>query len=76
MFDLGGLAHKAFDKLCDAWGLKPPKDRYALLVFHKTGGGFATGDVREVHQVTGTASPGIGVSFDAFFGTANGIKAY
>ena len=69
-------ADRAFDKLCDAWGLKPPKDRYAMLVFDKPGGGFATGDIGEAHQVTGTASPGIGVSYDAFFGTANGIKAY
>ncbi|MGA2618585.1 MAG: hypothetical protein ABSF26_13310 [Thermoguttaceae bacterium] len=69
-------ADRAFYKLCDAWGLKPPKDRYAMLVFDKPGVGFATGDIGEVHQVTGTASPGIGVSYDAFFGTDNGIKAY
>ncbi len=69
-------ADTAFDKLCDAWGLKPPKDRYTLLVYDKPGGGFATGDIGEVHQVTGTASPGIGVTYDAFSGTANGIKAY
>jgi len=34
-------ADAAFDKLCDAWGLKPPGDQYALLVWDKTGGGFA-----------------------------------
>ena len=25
-------ADTAFDKLCESWGLKPPKDRYTLLV--------------------------------------------
>jgi hypothetical protein len=69
-------ADAAFDKLCDDWGLKPPRNQYALLVWDKTGGGFAAGDIGEAHQVTGTATPGIGVSFDAFSGTANGIKAY
>ena len=73
---LYGYADAAFDKLCDDWGLKPPKVRYVMLVNDKTGGGFAAGDIDEVHHVTGTASPGIGVSYDAFFGTAYGIKAY
>ena len=33
-------ADKAFDKLCDSWGLKPRKDRYTLLVMARPGGGF------------------------------------
>jgi hypothetical protein len=69
-------ADKAFDKLCDSWGLKPPKDKYTLLVMASPGGGFATGDIGEARAVTSKVSPGIGCSYDAFFGTANGIKAY
>ncbi|MBC7328303.1 hypothetical protein H5T87_09375 [bacterium] len=69
-------ADKAFEYLCEAWGLKPPKDKYALFVWTRTGGGFATGDIGEVHSVTGKISPGIGVSYDAFFNVANGIKGY
>jgi hypothetical protein len=69
-------ADRAFEKLCDSWGLKPPRARYALLVMDRPGGGFAAGDVGEVRAITGQPSPGIGCSYDAFFGTANGIKAY
>ena len=69
-------ADKAFDKLCEAWGLKPAQNKYALLVMDRPGGGFATGDIGEVHAITGRRSPGIGCSYDAFFGTANGIKGY
>ncbi len=69
-------ADAAFDNLCDDWGLKPPRERYAMLVWDKTGGGFASGDIGEAHQVTGKAAPGIGVSYDSFSGTDNGIKAY
>jgi hypothetical protein len=69
-------ADKAFDKLCESWGLKPPRDKYTLLVMARPGGGFATGDISEARAITGKESPGIGCSYDAFFGTANGIKAY
>jgi hypothetical protein len=69
-------ADKAFDKLCEAWGFMPPSERYALLVMARPGGGFATGDVSEVRAITGKRSPGIGCAYDAFSGTANGIKAY
>jgi hypothetical protein len=69
-------ADTAFDKLCESWGLKPPKDRYALLVMEDPGGGFAAGDISEVRAITGKKSPGIGCAYDAFSGTANGIKAY
>ncbi len=69
-------ADKAFEYLCNAWGLKPPQEKYALFVWPKTGGGFATGDIAEVHQVTGKPSPGIGVSYDAFFNVVHGIRGY
>ena len=69
-------ADKAFDKLCDSWGFKPPKDKYTLLVMARPGGGFAAGDISEARAITRKESPGIGCSYDAFSGTANGIKAY
>jgi hypothetical protein len=69
-------ADKAFDKLCDSWGLRPPQNKYTLLVLARSGGGFATGNISEAQAITGKQSPGIGCSYDAFFGTANGIKAY
>ena len=69
-------ADRAFDKLCEAWGLKPPEARYALLVMAQTGGGFAAGDVGEARAITGRKSPGIGCAYDAFSGSAHGIKAY
>ena len=40
-------ADKAFDMLWESWGLKPPKDKYALLVMARSGGGFAAGDIFE-----------------------------
>ncbi len=73
---LYGYADQAFDKLCDSWGLKPSRDKYTLLVMARPGGGFAAGDISEVRAITGKESPGIGCSYDAFFNTANGIKAY
>jgi hypothetical protein len=69
-------ADKAFDKLYESWGLKPPRERYTLLVMDRPGGGFAAGDVSEARAITGKESPGIGCAYDAFPGTANGIKAY
>ena len=69
-------ADKAFDKLCESWGLKLPNDRYTLLVMAHTGGGFAAGDISEVRSITGKESPGIGCAYDAFSGSAHGIKAY
>ena len=69
-------ADQAFDKLCESWGLRPPRDRYTLLVMARPGGGFAAGDIGEVRAITGRESPGIGCAYDAFFNTANGIKAY
>ena len=68
-------ADRAFEHLAASWGLKPPQKKYTLLVWPKTGGGFA-GDVRAVRAVTGKRAPGIGVSYDAFFNVANGIKGY
>jgi hypothetical protein len=73
---LYGYADLAFDKLCEVWSLQPPRQRYALLVMDRPGRGFASFDVREAHAITGQPSPGIGCSYDAFFNSANGIKAY
>lgn len=74
---LYGYADKAFDALCDAWGLKPPKEKYVLLVLDRPGGGFAAGDVGEARGLVGPSpNPGIGCSYDAFSGAANGIKGY
>jgi hypothetical protein len=69
-------ADKAFDKLCESWGLRPSQERYTLLVMARTGGGFAAGDISEVRAITGRKSPGIRCAYDAFSGSANGIKAY
>lgn len=69
-------ADKAYDTLVEAWGVKPPADRYSLLVMERTGGGFAAGDISEVRAITGRRSPGIGVAYNAFPGSANGIKSY
>ena len=69
-------ADRAFDTLVAAWGIAPPKATYALLVYPKPGGGFAAGDIGEVHGLTGADAPGIGCSFDAFFNDAYGIKGY
>jgi len=55
---------------------KPAQNRYTLLVSAQTGGGFATGDISEARAITGKRSPGIGCAYDAFSGSANGIKAY
>jgi hypothetical protein len=69
-------ADKAFDKLCESWGLKPARKKYILLVMDRPGGGFAAGNISEVSAITGRPSPGIGCAYDAFSGTAYGIKAY
>lgn len=69
-------ADKAFEDLVKLWGLPMPENSYALLVRPEPGGGFATGDVLEAHPVTHRATPGIGVSFDAFYNEANGVKGY
>ena len=69
-------ADKAFLELSQNWGLKPPNEKYALLIYEKTGGGFATGNIGEVSAITKKNEPGIGVSFDAFSNSENGIKGY
>lgn len=73
---LYGYADKAFEKLCESLGLKPPRSQYTLLVMDRPGGGFASGDVSEARSITGKQSPGIGCAYDAFSGSAHGIKAY
>jgi len=69
-------ADKAFAALENAWGLKPKESKYSLFVWDKTGGGFAAGDIGEVHTITGKESPGVACSYDAFFNVAHGIKGY
>ena len=69
-------ADEAFQTLVDDWGMRPKLDHYTLLVNDQTGGGFATGDVGQAHQITGQESPGIGCSYDAFYNSAHGIKAF
>ncbi len=69
-------ADRAFEYLSQSWGLHPKKQHFDLFVRQQTGGAFAAGDIGEVHAVTGKTSPGIGVSYDAFYNVANGIKGY
>ncbi len=69
-------ADRAFDYITHAWGLEPKIQHYSLFVRPQTGGAFAAGDIGEVHAVTGKQSPGIGVSYDAFYNVANGIKGF
>jgi hypothetical protein len=67
-------ADRAFAYLTEAWHVKLPREKYALLVRPVPGGGFAAGDIGEVHQLTGKPAPGIGVSYDAFSNDFDGIK--
>ena len=69
-------ADQAYAYLADAWGLAPPTARHCLLVWPKTGGGFAAGDIGEISAVQPGPNPGIAVSYDAFFNTDGGIKAF
>ena len=69
-------ADQAFDRLVEAWGISPPNRTYALLVWPKTGGGFAVGDIAELHDVVSGPQPGIAVSYDAFFNEEHGIKGF
>jgi hypothetical protein len=73
---LFGYADTAFEHLTNAWGVKTKQEKYSLLVNPQRGGGFAAGDIGEVRSVTGKHSPGIGVSYDAFTGSAYEIRAY
>jgi hypothetical protein len=69
-------ADRAYAYLVEAWGLAPRAARYSLLVWPKTGGGFAAGDIGEISAVQPGPNPGIGVSYDAFFNTDGGIKGF
>jgi len=69
-------ADKAFEALEAAWGMKAKESKYSLFVWDKTGGGFAAGDIGEVHAITGKESPGVACSYDAFSNVAHGIKGY
>jgi len=69
-------ADRAYDALCEAWGLRPPRTSHALYVYPETGGGFATGDIADLHAVAPAPQPGIGVSYDAFFNVNYGLKGW
>src|ERR1700677_1692269 len=63
---------REFSQVISDWGIEPPQKQYSLWVNPQTGGGFAAGDIPEIHKFTGKPSPGIGVSYDAYFGTGPG----
>lgn len=69
-------ADEAFDRITSSWGLSPEREVYALYIHAKGGFAFATGDIGEVHAVTGKAEPGIGVVYDAFFNEVHGLRGY
>jgi hypothetical protein len=74
---LYAYADSAFEYLTGAWGLKPQKAQFALVVWPKTGGAFATGDIADIHDVAPPGpQPGIAVSYDAFYNVAQGIKGW
>jgi hypothetical protein len=73
---LYSYADGAYQYLTEAWGLAPPASRYALLVWPKTGGGFAAGDIGEVGAAHPAPNPGIGISYDAFHNVHQGVKAF
>jgi hypothetical protein len=68
-------ADRAFEALEFAWGMQPKEAHYTLLVYPKTGGGFAS-NVDEVSSIPGHPKRGIGISYDAFYNVAHSIKAY
>jgi len=68
---------KEFSQVISDWGIDPPQKQYSLWVDPHTGGGFAAGDIGEIHKFTGKVSPGIGVAYNAYFGTGPGkIKSF
>jgi hypothetical protein len=73
MFD---YEDQVFDQIISDWGVTPPQPRYNLLVNPQTGGGFASGDIGEIHAVTNQAAPGLAVAYDAYSGSTYGIKEY
>ena len=73
MFD---YMDREFAQTVSDWGIAPPRRHYYLWVDPQTGGGFATGNIGEISDVTGQPAPGIGVAYDAYFNTAYGIKRF
>ena len=73
MFD---YEDQVFGQIISDWGVIPPQPSYDLLINPEKGGGFAAGDIGEIHAVTQQTSPGIAVSFDAYSGTAFNIKGF
>jgi hypothetical protein len=69
-------ADSAYSYLTEAMGVAPRAARFNLLVYPKTGGGFAAGDIGEISAVKPGPNPGIGISYDAFYNVVGGIKGY
>ncbi|HPF38267.1 MAG TPA: hypothetical protein P5081_11295 [Phycisphaerae bacterium] len=69
-------ADQAFDHLCACWGITPERTKYYLLAWPKTGGGFAVGDIGELKHLPGDNHPGIGISYDLFYETDQGVKGW
>jgi hypothetical protein len=67
---------EVFARIISDWGVQAPQQSYSLLVNPQKGGGFAAGDIDDIHAITQQAAPGIAVSFDAYLGTAFGIKGF
>lgn len=69
-------ADEAFDHLCRIWGITAERQKYYLLIWPKTGGGFAVGDIGELKDLPGGDHPGIGISYDAFFNTDHDVRGW
>lgn len=70
-------ADKVYETLRENLGVEPSERVYILV--HPGGAGFAgfaVGDITEIRVLTGRRSPGIGVVYDAFVGTAFEIRGY
>ncbi len=65
-----------FARMKGDWGVTTPRSQYYLWVDPNTGGGFAAGDISQIHNAIGSTAPGIGVAYDAYNNTAYGIFAF
>ena len=68
-----------FGQAVSDWGVSLPREQFYFWVDPHTGGGFAAGDIGEIHKMTGKIAPGIGVAYDAYYnmgGPGRSIKAY
>ncbi|HTW94325.1 MAG TPA: hypothetical protein VMD30_06010 [Tepidisphaeraceae bacterium] len=67
---------RVYDQIVADWHIAPRRQQYYFWIDPHTGGGFATGDIGEIHDITQQNAPGIGVSYDAFSNVAFGIKGF